>query len=158
MQRGVEAWTPIVNKWGCEEGEEKMARYVSVPTLLGGEPHLGARWRRMRWLGSRWERVSNTGGSPREESGWFALQRVRPDASAGDRYIYSLQRLSSPAVPRLPLKAIHPRTWIRNEIISLPPRALITQPWWLDGPRSPKRGQETDWEKKELRWGAARVQ
>lgn len=33
-------------------------------------------------------------------------------------------------------ETIHPHTCIRNEIISLPPWALITQPQRLDGPQS----------------------
>lgn len=110
------------------------------------------------WWGSRWERVSNTGGSYKEKSAWFALRWVWPDASAGDRYIYSLQRLSSPALPWLPPKAIHPHTWIRNEIISLPPRALITQPWWLDGPGHTERAREQIERRKGWRWWTRTVE
>lgn len=40
-------------------------------------------------------------------------------------------RRSSPAVSG---KTIHPHTCIRNEIISLPPWAVISQPRCLDGP------------------------
>lgn len=104
---------------------------------------------------SRWERVSNTGGSYIEECSWFALWWVRPDVSAGDREIYSLQRLSSSAVVWLSLKAIHPHTWIRNEIITPPLPALITQPWWLDGPSPIERVRI--WIEKRRSWQAGTI-
>lgn len=87
-----------------------------------------------------------------EESGWFALQWVWPDTSAGDRYIYSLQGLASPALPWLPLKAIHPHTWIRNEIIYPPPRVLLSQPCWLDGFGHIERARKQIEMRKSLIW------
>lgn len=107
------------------------------------------------WQKSRWERVSNTGGSYIEECSWFALWWVRPDVSAGDREIYSLRRLSSSAVVWLSVKAIYPHTWIRNEIIIPPPRALITQPWWLDGPSPIERVRI--WIEKRRSWQAGTI-
>lgn len=149
----------IINKWGpkaCWEGSPTPESFSSTPhrkpshecgvteCLTSGDPG-----------GSRWVIPEAVRG---EECGWFALQWVWPDASAGDRYIYSLQRLSSPALPWLPLKAIHPHTWIRNEIISLPPRALITQPWWLDGLGHTERAREEIEKRKGLRWWTGTVE
>lgn len=51
-------------------------------------------------------------------------------------------RRSSPAVSGKP---IHPHTCIRNEIISLPPWAVISQPRRLDGPsHAPGEAEEKE--------------
>lgn len=71
------------------------------------------------------------------------------DVSGGDKCIYSLQRLLSAAVLRLSMeKTIHPHTCICNEIISLPPRAAISQPPVPGRARSHTRGWDA--EEKEL--------
>lgn len=72
-------------------------------------------------------------------------------------YLFSTEALlhSTP----LAASESHPsHTWIRNEIISLPPQALITQPRWLDGPGHTGRARKQIEKRKGWRWWSGRVE
>lgn len=85
--------------------------------------------------GSMWERLANAGGSLMEETVPDLHCSNRGPMHQRQTGIFILHRAAIP-LSNLPSRLWKPSihcTWIHNEIISLPPRALITQPWWLDG-------------------------
>lgn len=141
----------IINKWmggrggrGGRGGGGGETERAGASTLLT-ESLICSEWT-CAW-GSRWERLTNTGGGPTEESGTDLHCGERGPMHQRQTGIFILHR-GSPSSPKPPHSnlpsrlwkpSIH-RTWIRNEIISLPPRALITQPWWLDGAPLSRKG------------------
>lgn len=156
---GTDACHIIINKWEPNRAgntartwelfhftQKASSEHGVTECLAGGDPggngwviQEAVRGRRVADL-----HCSECGPMHQQETGIFILYRGSPP----------------PALPWLPLKAIHSHTWIRNEIISLPPRALITQPWWLDGPGHTERARKQIEKRKVWRWwtGAVEVQ